>query len=79
MRNQSCSISGRGSAIEDRNSATNSSGKKPWTASPVPVRRPMNAPVAAKPSATSIANTSSTGIPAGPAAKSMPDAKPTTR
>ena len=48
MRNQSCSISGRGSAIEDRNRNTNSTGNSPCTASPLPNRNAANTPMQPK-------------------------------
>ena len=48
VRNHSCSISGRGSACEDRKRKTKKTGNSPCTASPEPARRPTNAPSAAQ-------------------------------
>ncbi len=44
--NQPFSIRSRGRAIELRNRKTNSSGNAPWTASALPVRRPIVRPTA---------------------------------
>src|SRR4051812_29812008 len=77
--NQSVSIRLRGSAFDDRKSSTNSSGNRPWTASPDPVRSAASAPIEPKPSVTRIDSASSTGIPAGPALKPAPTASPTAR
>ena len=79
MRNQSCSISGRGRLIEERNRSTNSNGKKPCTASPDPARSPMKEPSPAKPSAISIPSRMIAGTPMRPDLKSMPAAKPAAR
>ena len=79
IRNQSCSIRSRGSELEDRNRNTKNSGNTPWTASPEPVRSPMNAPSDANASAISIASTSSTTTPREPDSKCRPAAKPTAR
>ena len=48
MRNQSCSIRSRGSAIEDRNRKTNSTGNRPCTASPLPSRNAAKIPMQPK-------------------------------
>ena len=40
MRNHSCSISSRGSELDDRNRNTKNSGNTPWTASPEPGPQP---------------------------------------
>ena len=76
IRNQSCSISSRGSELDDRNRKTKNSGKTPCTASPEPVRNPMNEPSDANASAISSASTSSTSTPAKPVSKCRPAAKP---
>ena len=52
VRNQSISIRFRGRFIEDRKRKTKKSGKSAWIASPEPVRRARNAPIAPNASAT---------------------------
>ena len=79
VRNQSCSISSRGRLAEDRNSSTKNSGKKPWTASAEPNRRPMKAPRDAVASAISAASANSTTTPPTPASTVTPAISPTTR
>jgi hypothetical protein len=78
-RNQSISIRSRGMFIEEMNRKTKNAGKRPWTASPEPVRSAAVAPIAPKPSRINPASNSSTIIPSTPAWKSTPIASPTPR
>ena len=67
-RNQVVLIRLRGRLEELRNSVTNSSGKIPWTASPVPKRSASSAPRPANPNAIRIDSASSTSAPPTPLA-----------
>ena len=76
-RNQSTSIRFRGRFIDEMNRNTKKTGKRPWTASPEPVRSAAKQPTAPKPSTTSRVNTNRTTIPSGPDLKRTPTASPT--
>src|SRR5581483_6233918 len=68
QRNQSASIRFRGKFIEERSRNAKSSGNRPCTDSPVPVRRAMKTPTAPKPIAIAIARASRTTTPPAPEA-----------
>src|SRR5256885_465425 len=70
-------MSSRGRLPEERNRNTNSSGKSPCTASPEPVRRAANSPIAPKASVIRSESAKITKTPPMPAAKLAPAAKPT--
>ena len=76
-RNQSTSIRLRGRFIDEMNRNTKKTGKRPWTASPEPVRSAAKQPTAPKPSTTSSVKTNRTAIPSGPDLKRTPTARPT--
>ena len=78
-RNHSISISARGSAVDERKSAANISGKRPCTASPLPARSAANAPSPPKASDIKITSTTIATAPGSPVSKCAPAAKPTVR
>jgi hypothetical protein len=67
----------RGAFIDEMKRKTNRSGKRPWIASPEPVRSARKTPRAPKPTETSAANARMTRMPSAPEAKSTPTARPT--
>ena len=79
VRNQSCSIRSRGSALEDRNRSTKNSGKTPCTASPEPDRSPTNAPERGERERDQQRQHKQHGDAGRPAAKCRPAANPTAR
>ena len=79
IRNQSVSIKFRGRFIDDRKRPTKSSGKRPCTASPDPVRSAKNAPNAPKAIATVVASTSRTIAPVTPVSRRTPMMSATAR
>ena len=76
-RNQSTSIRSRGVFIEERKRKTKRSGKRPWIASPEPVRSARKTPRAPKLIEITAAKTKSMRIPSAPAAKWTPTISPT--
>jgi len=69
----------RGKNAELRKSRTKNSGKKPWTASPVPARSATSVPRHANAKEIVMARASRRNAPPTPAAMPTPNASPTSR